>query len=262
MDSLQRHPITDEEARRAAKSLVRYFRAPLKVFGNRGLEEPPLTIADTIRLGGTLLSGLNIATGRDWLKEKNREFLTNIAELIYQPEAMEEFLYIRIKERAENPDDINKAITQIEEQLSGPGAALRFIKKIIKEVLPKMRQGRPTEFDPVIDPDRFLALSTEMTADCERFLGLREKFPEKSHKELIEFLQCKAPDGTNLMRKHQSYISEVMNELEFRTLKTEKARVRRLADAIAGKELRGWAFSYSVQQAGVFRRAKGIKPEE
>ena len=98
-----------------AQELVRLFRSPVKVFGTSGLEEPPLTIADTIRMGGTLLASFNQATGDDRLKEQNREFLVKIAELIYLPEAMEEFLYKRIKERIESAEGINEAVTQIEE---------------------------------------------------------------------------------------------------------------------------------------------------
>jgi hypothetical protein len=261
MNSPEQHPVTDEEARRLAKGTVRLIRSPLKIFGAKGLEKP-LTIADTIRLGGTLLAALNVATGRDWLKERNREFLTKVAELIYQPEAMEEFFYIRFKKRTENPGDIAEAITQVEEEMAGPGAVRKFLKKAIKDVLPKPRRGRPTEFKPASDPDRFLALSAQLNPVCGQFLGLREQFRRKSNKELIEFLRPEDPIGVDLLRKREGYISETMNGLDFRILKTQQTKGRWLADAVAGKELFDWSFTYSVQRAGEFRRSKGIDPKE
>jgi hypothetical protein len=261
MNSPQQHPVTDEEARRLAKAFVRLFRSPLKVLGTRGFDEP-VTIADAIRFGGVMLGALNVATGRDWLKEKNREFVTKIAEYIYQPEAMEEFLYIRIKERTENPEDITKAITQIEELLSGPGAVRRFIKKVMAEVMPKARQGRPSEFNPTSDPDRFLALSSELNNVCDQFLSLQEQFPRKSNKEIIDFLQPENPKAVDLLRKREGYIALTMSDPDFQLLKTQETKARRLADAVAGKELFDWSFTYAVQRGGEFRRSKGIEPEE
>src|ERR1035438_10851000 len=107
------HPITDEEARRLAKGLVRLFRSPLKILGTHGVDEP-VTIADAIRIGGTLLAALNVATGRDWVKEQNRNFLLQLSEFVYLPDAMEEFLYKRIKDRSETAEGITEAITQVE----------------------------------------------------------------------------------------------------------------------------------------------------
>ena len=261
MKSPEQHPITDEEARRLAKGLVRLFRSPLKVLGTHGLDEP-ITIADAIRLGGMLLAALNVATGDDWLMEKNREFLTKLAEYIYLPDEMEAFLFSRIKARAETAEGINEAITQVEGLMAGPGAIRRFIKGAIADVLPKAPRGRPTEFDPASDPDRFLNLSEQMSGVCNQFLGLREQFPRKSMKELIVFLQSENPKGTEFLRKHSGYITKTLSDFDFRILKTQNARVRRLSDAVAGKELFNWAFTYAVQRGGEFRRAKGIEPEE
>lgn len=261
MNSSEQHPISDEEARRLAKGLVRLFRSPLKLLGTRGFDEP-LTIADAIRIGGLFLAALNVATGRDWLKEKNREFLTQLAENIYLPDEMEKFLYARIKERAENPSDINEAIEFIERQLAGPGAVRKLIHRVLKEALPKPRRGRPTEFNPDSDPDLFLALSTTLVRVCNQFLGLREQFPTKTDGAIIDFLESENPKGAALVRKHEGYISRTINELDFRILKSRETKVQRLADAVAGRELFKWSFTYAIQKAGEFRRSKGIDPEE
>ena len=261
MDSSMQHPITDEEARRLAKGLVRLFRSPLKILGTHGVDEP-LTIADAIRIGGTLLAALNVATGRDWVKEKNREFLLQLSEFVYLPDAMEEFLYKRIKDRSETAEGITEAITQVEGLMVGPSAVRKFLKMALVDVLPKPARGRPTEFNRAGDPERFLSLSAQMSGICSQFLVLREQFPSKSIKELIVFLHSDHPNGAELLGKHGSYITQTMNDFDFRILKTQNARVRRLSDAIAGKELFGWAFTYAVQRGGEFRRAKGIEPEE
>jgi hypothetical protein len=261
MDSPAQHPMTDEEARRLAKGLVRLLRSPLKLIGTRSVEEP-VTIADAIRIGGTLLAALNVATGRDWVKEQNREFLLQVAELVYLPDAMEEFLYKRIKDRSETVEGITEAITQVEGLMVGPGAVRKFVKMALFDVLPKPARGRPTEFKPASDPDRFLSLSAQMSDICSQFLDLRGQFPRKSIKDLLVFLQSENPKGIELMRKHGNYITQTMNDFDFRILKTQNARVRRLSDAVAGKELFGWAFTYAVQRGGEFRRAKGIEPEE
>ena len=171
-------------------------------------------------------------------------------------------MYRLIKERGEGAGDITEAIAQIEELMSGAGADLRNLKKAISEAMPKSRQGRPTVFNPAIDPDRFLALSSELSRACDPYLSLREQFPTKSHKELLDFLQHESPKETDLMRKHEGYISQTMNDPDFRSLKTHETRARRLAAAIAGKALFEWSFTYAVQRAGEFRRFKGIDPEE
>ena len=63
------HPVTDQEARRFAKALAQLFRSPLKVLGAEGFDKP-VTIADAVRLGGTLIASINLATGDPILKEK------------------------------------------------------------------------------------------------------------------------------------------------------------------------------------------------
>jgi hypothetical protein len=261
MDYPEQHPITDEEARRLAKGLVLLLRSPLKLIGTHSIEEP-VTIADAIRIGGTILAALNVANGRDWVKERNREFLLQLAELSYLPDAMEEFLYKRIKDRSETAEGITEAITKVEGLMVGPGAVRKFLKMALLDVLPKPARGRPTEFKSAGDPERFLSLSAQMSGICRQFLALREQFPRKSIKELLVFLQSENPKGIELLRKHGSYITQTMNGFDFRILKTQAAKVRRLSDAVAGKELFRWAFTYAVQRGGEFRRAKGIEPEE
>lgn len=261
MDSPQQRPVTDEEARRMAKALVTLFRSPLKIFGIHGFDKP-VSIADAIYAGGIFLGGFNMATGDPQLKEKTKVFTTQISELIYLPDEMEEFLFNRIKERAETAEGITEAITQVEGLMSGPGAARRFIKKAFAEVLPKARQGRPTEFNPEADRGPFLALSEKLQSVCSSFLNLREQFPRKSIKELLDFLRQEHPQETDLMRKYEAHITKSMNEFEFRILKTMGAKVRRLADAVAGKKLFGWSFVYSFQRGAESRRLKGIDPEE
>lgn len=261
MDSPEQQPATDEDARRAAKELVTLFRSPLKITGTHGFDKP-VTIADAISLGGAFLGALNAATGDPGLKENNKVFAAKIGELIYLPDEMEEFLFNRIKERTETAEGITDAITQVEELMSGPAAARRFMRKVFTEVLPKGRQGRPTEFNPETDREPFLALSEKLQPVCSEFLNLREHFPRKSITELLEFLRQEHPQETDLMREHEGHITKSMTELEFRILKARGAKVRRLADSIAGKELFGWSFVYSFQRGAEFRRLKGIDPEE
>ena len=261
MDSPPHDPVSDEEATRLAKGFVKLFTSPLKIMGTHGVEKP-VTIGDAIRMGAIFIGAFNAATGDPELKEKTRIFAEKIAENIYLPDAMEEFLFKRIKERVETREEVLEAITQIEAQMSGPGAVRRFLKTAWDEAMPKARQGRPTEFNPASDPDRFLNLSAQLIAICDQFLILREQFPRKEVKDLIEFLQTEDPKGAEFMRKRAGYVSEVLNDIDFRILKSPKAKIRRLADALAGKQLFNWSFSYAVQRAGEFRRSKGIEPEE
>ncbi|MDR3711821.1 MAG: hypothetical protein P4L51_03310 [Puia sp.] len=255
-------PVSDEQARRLAKGFVALFTAPLKVMGKRGFESP-VTIADSIRLGGVFIAAFNVATVDPTRKEKTEAFAQKIAEFIYQPEEMEEFLFTRIKERLENEQEIIEAISQVELELSGPGAFRRFVKKAMAEAMPKGRQGRPTTFDAETDPERFLALSSELIYLCDRFLLLREQFPAKSNKSIMNFLESEDAKGEAILRKHERFITETMGEFDFRVLlKAHTTKVQRLADAIAGRELLNWSFTYSVQKAGEFRRARGIEPKE
>lgn len=261
MTSPEQHPISDREARRLAKGLVVLFSAPLKVMQISRLDKP-LTIADMIRMGGTILSGLNAATGDPKLKETNRELILKVSELIYKPDQFEEYLYHRIKEQDESAGNITDAISQVEDLMSGPGAARRFLHKAITGVLPKGPRGRPTQFDPDSDPDRLLSLSSGLTHVCGQLLNLRELFPKKTNKEIIDFLKTEDPGKAELVGKHEEFVSRTLSDFDFRILKIHKTKVRRLADAIAGRELFHWTFKYAVQRAGEIRRSKGIEPEE
>jgi hypothetical protein len=261
MTSGGQHPIGDNEARRLAKGLVVLFSTPLKVMGTPSLEKP-LTIADMIRMGGTVLSGLNAATGDPTLRETNREFILKVCELVHVPDQFEEYLYRRIKERSENAGNITEAISEVEELMSGPGAASRFLKAAILGMLPKGTRGRPTHFNPDSDTDRFLALSSRLSGVCTQLLNLREMCPNKTQKDITDFLKTEDPQGAEYLHKHAAFVTQTLNDFDFRILKTHKTRVQRLADAIAGKELFIWAFKYSVQRGGEFRRSKGIALEE
>jgi hypothetical protein len=238
--------------------LVRFFQAPLRILGKHDLEQP-LTIADAIRIGGVLLSGLNRANGRDWLKEQNREFLTKIAELAYLSDEMEEYLFTRIKARVETAEGITEAITQVEGLMAGPGAIRRFIKEAIADVLPKAPRGRPTEFNFAGDPERFLSLSAQMNGICSQFLGLRDQFPSKSIKELLVFLQSEKPKGIELLRKHadnERFRFPHPKDLECQSSQTlrcgSRQRTVRLGLHVCGSTRRGI-------QTGERNRARRIK---
>jgi hypothetical protein len=261
MDSSQQHLVSDHEARRLAKGFVKLITSPFKLMGTHGVEKP-VTIADAIRLGAIFIGAFNVATGNPELKEKTQIFTEKIAEYIYLPDAMEEFLFIRFKEQLETKEEILKSISYMEAQMSGLGAVRKFLKTVLAETMPKARQGRPTLFNPDSDPDRFLDLSAKLSNICSQFLNLQKQFPRKSVKELIDFLLPEDPKGAEFLRKRVGYVSEIFNDFDFRILKTPKARVRRLADALAGKQLFNWSFTYAVQRAGEFRRSKGIDPEE
>ena len=261
MGSIDRDPVTDEDARRLAKNLTSLFSSPLKVFGKEGFSKP-VTIADAIRFGGILIAGINSATGDPALKERTADFTAKIAELAYRPEELELFLYSRIKERTDNPAEIEQAVAQTDALVSGPGAMRRFVFKAIREVLPKGRTGRPSDFDFAHSPEQFLEASSQIQGACHQFLSLHEQFPKKTIKGLCEFLQDTDAQGVNLMRKHEDFISQTLNDYDFQILKSAETRSRRLADAITGKELFGWSYKYAVQRGGEFRRAKEANSEE
>jgi hypothetical protein len=253
--------VTDESARRLANALVQLFTSPLKVMGTRGAESP-VTIADAIRLGGLFIAAFNVATGDPVLKEKTRVFAEKIVEFIFQPEAMEEFLFNRIKTRLESEQEILESIALVEAQLAGPGAFRRFVKKAFAEAMPKARQGRPTQFNPESDPDRFLSESARLAKTCGQFLDLKEGYPNRSTKELLAFLESDDPKGIGILRKHERQIDQTLNDLDFRILKSPKSRTTRLADSISGKELFGWSPTYAIQRGGELRRSKETASEE
>ena len=82
MNSPEQHPINDEEARRLAKELVRLLQTPLRVMGTRDFDEP-ITTADMVRFGAMLLSGVNASTRDHLLKEKNRQHIATVIDLIH-----------------------------------------------------------------------------------------------------------------------------------------------------------------------------------
>jgi hypothetical protein len=260
MPSPEQHPITDEEARRLAKGLVRLFQTPLRVIGTRDFDES-ITTADMVRFGGMLLGGVNASARDHLLKEKNRQHIAKVLELSHQPDALEAYIFNLIKEKGEGAGDINEAIGQVEGLLSGPGADRKFLQKAIAEAMPKARAGRPTEFDLATDPGRFLVYSSELITLLTKFAELKATLPEKSVVQILDFLDSEDSAKTEILRNHTQYISEIMGTPEFKAPKAIAIKARILSDAITGRELFGWSRLYSIQRAAEFRRLKQVEPE-
>ena len=87
-------------------------------------------------------------------------------------------------------------------------------------------------------------------------LDLKSAFPAKSTKNLLEFIQSERPGAVAQMKKQADYISRIVCDSDFEALKGETTRARRLADAVSGKTLFGWSWTYSVQRGQEFRRTK------
>jgi hypothetical protein len=260
MDSPQQHPITDEDARRLARELVRLFQTPLRVMGTKEFDES-ITTADLVRFGAMLLNGVNAAARDHLLKEKNRLHISTVIELIHQPEELEAYFFSLIRKNGEGVGDINEAIAELEQLMSGRGADLKILKNAIDEAMPKARQGRPTDFDPAADPARFLARSSELTTPLGKFLDIKTVFPKKPAAEIVDFLEPEFPADAGTLRDHSAYISEIVRAPEFRALKASSKKARMLADALTGRELFGWSFIYSTQKAAEFRRMNRARHE-
>lgn len=261
MASPDQQPISEEDARRLAHDLVQLFQAPARVFGSH-CNDKPITIADIIRLGTMMAGGVNETTQDDLLKRHNQQFLGNIVRLVDSPLEMEAYLSGLILSHHENAGDIHEAIAQVNALTSGPRADFRFMKKAIEEAMPKQPPGRPTGFNVASDRQAFLDLSSDLSRACEPLLTLKEQFPKKTVKELIAFLEPQTLDGSARLRKREEFIAQAMSESHFQNLKEHKAKVRRLADAIAGSELFGWKYTYAIQRGGEFRRQASRSNEE
>ena len=154
MISSEPHPITDEQARRIAKSITRVIQT---VTGQLpAVDEKPVTIADLIRLGCLVFSVANEGFRDDLVKVQNRELLARVFESLHTPEALEHYVYGLLLERPEAAGDVEVASAEAERLMSVPGAGRKALQKAIDEILPKARPGRPTEFIAGSDPDRFL----------------------------------------------------------------------------------------------------------
>lgn len=256
MADLETDRISDEKARDAAKSLARVILGPVH-FLKKGLSHPTeISIADMVRMGAVILHGVNEGYRDDLLREGNRALMNKVLESIHSPDALEEFLYERIKQRAATESEIDKAIAEAEELLSGPGGIRRAIRRVLTEALPKPVRGRPSKFDPATDPDRFLSASAEIEDTCKTFLELKNACPAKSAKELLDFMQPERPKPIAQMKKQADYISRIVRDPDFEALKGEATKARRLADSISGKNMFDWSWTYSVQRGQEFRRAK------
>lgn len=188
MGSPDQQPIKDEDAKRLAHDLVQLFQAPARIFGPRS-NDRAITVADVIRMGIMMAGGVNESTQDELLQERNQVFLGRLCKLIDSPEEMEAYLSDMIISQSENAGDIHEAIAQVNAMISGPRADVRFVRKAIEEVMPKLPPGRPTGFKAASDRQQFLDLVSQLEPICANLLRLKEQFPGKSLKELLAFLE-------------------------------------------------------------------------
>lgn len=261
MAEFETQQMSDEKAKEAAKSLARALLAPLPFLKKGMSSQTEITLADMIRTGAIILQGLNDGYRDEILREGNRALINKVLESVHSPESLEEFLYERIKKRNTTEAEIDKAVVETEELMGGPGGVRRVIKLAIADAIPKPARGRPSNFNPAIDPDRFLSASVEIEDTCKLFLDLRRSFPGKSTKDLFDFIQAESPKPIALMKKQTAYISRILRDPDFDALKGENTKARRLADAVSGRNLFHWSWTYSVQRGQEFRRAKARSEE-
>jgi hypothetical protein len=253
--------ISDEEARRLAREIAGILLSPV-IAAKAEFPEQEYTLADLIRAGAAMLGPINQAFEHEGVKEQNREFFEALMASLRSPEVFEKFLFRKIKEGSENPPDLDAALSEVARFLGDPGRARRMIRSAMDDAFPKGPRGRPSNFNPAQDAHRFLAMSERLVPGCEQLLILQMTLPDRTTADIVEFIESGSTVSTVSMRKYADFIDEIMHEEEFRALKANSTRARRIAEAIIGKELFGWSLVYSAQKANEFRRAAKRESEE
>lgn len=226
------------------------------------MEEEPVTVAGLIRCGAFQVLTLNESFRDESLKEMNREFVAKVLESLHTPGAFEDFLYELFLEKGRGEaTEIENMISEIKIMLADPGAGQKMLKKIFAEVFPKARPGRPSDFRAESDPPRFLKDSSELFSACEKLLRMQAQFPAKSMNAILDFLDSEDPEHVSVVRSNVTLVAEVTKKADFKAVKTLETQAQRLADAITGKLLFGWSYSYSKQCAQQFRRFSALKSE-
>lgn len=249
----------DQNARKLAREWAVLLLRPIQPMP---IPEHRYTVVDLIGAGAAFLYPVNEGYEGYSLRAANREFLSKVLESVHSPAALEDWLYSQIRQGGLTAGQLQEALQQAARMAKNPAAVRKLLYGAIDDAYPKGEQGRPTEFDPAIDPDRLLSLSARLRPICAEFVELRRRFPKKSSEEIIEFLESEDPGPVALIRRHSNQVAKVEGSPAFQSLNSLETRARRLADIVTGRELFGWSASYSVQRAGQLRRAKGDANEE
>ena len=243
------------ECNAVAREIARLLLTPVDILGGP-LGDHQFTFADVLRMAATSLGALNKQI-LDWTtQEKNRQFLERIHAAAHNPDDLYEFLRDRLMEGTEPLEELHAATALIRPLIADRDAATRFLRQRIDENLGKTRQGRPSRFRSGRDAEPFLELSTRLFAPCRDLVDLQTHFPDKSLPDLIAFVAGSSPDNFRLLKLHEKTIQQVRNSPSYISGKAAKTKARRLADAIAGKEMFGWKPGYSSERGYEFRRLK------
>jgi hypothetical protein len=244
-----------DEARAIANVWAQLLLCPKELI-KKDAPDAAVTPIELFRLSKMFLQGVNTQTRDQILRDEMQAHINAVLGFVDDPAGLEEYLFSLIMATGDEAGDFQEAISQIEALIATPRDKQVFIRDVIEEMFEKPPRGRPSEFDPATDVVRFLDLTSRLMRICDALLRLRRQFLKKPLGDLLTFLDAEDPAGVLLLRKHDAYLPDLIQELADLRIQKHKTKVQKFADAIAGKELFNWSCAYSLQRAAEFRRAK------
>jgi hypothetical protein len=245
------NPITrvDEQTARAlAKDIVQKMLGPISS-GLPVAKYGPLKIIDLIYVGAYFTRSL-VQFGFDPLDDETYSIFETFPP---DPNRVEELLFRRIVAGKENPNEIIEATQKISRLTKFLGSYRRVFISLFKDAVPGGIPGRRKKVDEY-DLPRLAALSDHLVPASKDFLMLSKHFPQRSAQESLDFLAAGFPEQVKYLAQHREAFERLLQDKKFlRTAKTDKSRLRLIADAMAGCEF-GLKPSYAVRKAKEARR--------
>jgi len=235
----------EQTARSFARDLITKLLEPM--FSSSKYK--PLTIVELMYIGAYFTRSM-VEFGFDPLDD---EIYSIFGTFPPDPSRVEKLLFRRIMAGKENPDEIIEAKQKLRQLTETPGSYRRVAISLFKEAVPGGTPGRKKKIDES-DLPRLAVLSDRLVPACKNFLMLRKQFPQRSTREILEFLAADFPKQVENLVRHQQAFEQMLQDKKFlRTARTEKSRSRLVADAMAGCAF-GLKPSYAARRAKEARR--------
>ena len=168
---------------------------------------------------------------------------------------VEDFFFRRIMAGKDSVEEIRAAIERIKPLAITPGSFRGTYIDLVKQALPPGAPGRKRKLRET-DLPQLAELSDNLFHPIWKFLVLRKQVPTRAVPECLEFLASEHPTQVKYVVEHlQQFEGLLQNTKLLRKAKTEKARSRLIADAMAGTSFT-LKPSYAIRKANEARRRR------
>jgi hypothetical protein len=214
-----------------------------------------VTLSHILRCGA-FFTGLLLTIGSRSnadLSARDQELLTLLASNIRNPDVLSELLLSRFTEGLESPKDLQRVPARLRRFLNSGFSPRRKLIELVKEFVPEGRRGAKRKILDG-DPARMLKRSEQLQPALASLMLAVQASKKRPLSDCIEYVAPEHPEACDYLRSQLVPLQGVLDNKRFLDqVKTSEARVRLIADAMAGAEL-GTKPSYSVLRVREARR--------